>query len=378
MEASRAGMRTARLGLLLSLAALVLAAAALGTERDVTVFVRLGIHPPWRLSSASPWLLNGRAMAPGSYEIVPTAAALHLRRTGGSYEDCTRAVLRAEGHLQFNGRPYRGALLFRPDAVVNVLPLEQYLYGVVAREIGGRTEIEALKAQAVVARTYALAHLRNGEFGDGTDFQVYAGARGETAEVRRAVDETSGQVLQWQGRLARYVCYHSTCGGRTEDNENVFLTAPIPYLRSVACTLDAAPVAEGLRLGAEAEPPAACNASSYFRWTASWPAWQVRDAEILQRSAGGRVTRLRVNGRILAGDDIRRGLKFRDARGRLVNLYSTCFELFHVGDRVEARGAGWGHGVGLCQWGARGMARGGIPYQRILAKYFPGTELSGR
>jgi len=390
-----------RIVLLVGLVAVLLAPAAAATT-DPQVTVRLNVRPPWALSFREPWLLNGRPMAPGAYEVVPSAVGLQMRHRRGTYE-AARGVLSVEGAgpasaawrmPALNGRHYRGTLLFRGDTVSNVVHLQHYLYGVVAREIGGSAEPEALRAQAVVARTYAMAHAHNGTFDDTTAFQAYHGAEGETPAARAAVDATCGQVLLYDGRLAREVCYHSTCGGQTEANENVFMSNAIPYLRSVACASAAEPPLGGVgpdlvrifpalrRVHTLPFPPlaaesggttAACAASDYFRWTVTFPPGQYADAEVLERTPAGRVLRLRVDNRTVSGDPIRRALTFRGERGRVRPLYSTSFELSRNGDTLVATGAGWGHGVGLCQWGARGMARAGGTWIAILERYFPGT-----
>jgi hypothetical protein len=131
--------------------------------------------------------------------------------------------------------------------------------------------------------------------------------------------------------------------------------------------------------GATASPArgqiSACGASSWCHWVVSWTSAVPADLAILERSASGRVVRLRVGGRIVEGDEIRRALRFKDASGREHSLYSTAFTLEPTDSGYLIQGSGWGHGVGLCQWGARGMARAGCRYEDILALYFPGTSL---
>ena len=481
---------------MLSLAAL-LTGAPQAHAQGQSLHVRLGLQAPWTLVAHDAWTLNGKPMDPGTYRIIPDHSGLSIQSSDQTYGACLPAPLRASGDLlAINGHRYRGSLLIRSTSVVNEVGVQQYLYSVVAKEIGGNAEPEALKAQAVVARTYVTAHLDGHELSDDTSFQVYSGADGETAASRAAVDATDGQVLAWQGKLARHVCYHSTCGGATEANENVFLSRPIPYLRGVACQVEgsAAPSAgqqsvahDGGAAAVATEPPAwttstassggplptvesagtsavataspavpvadssliaamdyrerhlrgyglrasrsghrsptlaiasrtsrsrspleaglaslvptqrkasaalpgtsgggssegssgarACSASSYADWNVVIEGEAGRTAHILERTPGGRVLRLRVGSHTYAGDDIRRALRFRSKDGRSLPLYSTCFELVSEGGVLHARGHGWGHGVGLCQWGARGLARRGVDYSGILTHYFPQTQL---
>lgn len=292
------------------------------------------------------------------------------------------------GILALDGRTYRGDLEAWIEAgtllVVNRVCLEDYLRGVVPRELLS-SQVEAVKAQAVLARTYALAHRKPGDarwdVRDDTSHQVYGGVEAEHPTSDRAVLETAGQVLAWRGRLADRVVYHSTCGGRTEGNQPVFGTPPIPYLQGVEC------VDEAGRPG--------CSASKYATWTADWegkdlgqelgrflgkPVPAVRGLEIREAAPSGRVVRLAVllegGGELeLGGDDLRRALRYREASGQLRALPSTRFLVEpEAGEgRIRVQGSGWGHGVGMCQWGAIGMARQGSSYAEILGRYYPGA-----
>lgn len=454
------------LSLLLLLAAgasVVLAAPARPADNPL-VKVRLGLRGPYTVRFPEAWTLNGSPMAAGGWRLLVGARqlpVLEAEGTGARQELPAFSRLDAgESVFVLNGHPYRGALVVRRYVLVNELGLEEYLCGVVAREIGGAAQLEALKAQAVVARTYALAHLGRGDFADDSSFQVYQGTAGETLSAIQAVNETRGQVLAYGEKIARNVCYHSTCGGHTEDNEYVFRTAPVPYLRGVKCLyssaapgasapaappvtegppttpgpasapasapapapapaptpagdeaavnggstpgptgqhpaiptrLPSAPATQAIPGGLPAEPPppagapaegafpasnAACSGSSLSHWTITLPIPASTPLEILERTPSGRVARMRIGDRTLEGDDIRRSLRFQDARGHWVNLYSTAFRLTRSGAGWRAEGWGWGHGVGMCQWGARGMARAGRSYADILAHYFPGTVLA--
>ncbi|MEW6283848.1 MAG: SpoIID/LytB domain-containing protein, partial [Candidatus Eremiobacterota bacterium] len=269
------------------------------------------------------------------------------------------------------GRSYRGELAVQQEKgrflLINRLDLEDYLRGVVPRELSCEAP-EAMKAQAVVARTYALSHLRPGrsyDFSATERSQVYGGQAAEEARADEAVAATRGQVLMFQGQLARQVMYHSTCGGSTEDNERVFPGAPVAYLRGVACPH--------------------CGDSPYFRWTLEVPMLDLGQElerrlgkpvqpltglEPLERLPSGRVRRLGVTGQTagleLRGDDMRAYLFGLTPAGQRRNLYSTRFSVETGPERLRFVGQGWGHGVGMCQWGAIGMARAGNGYREIL------------
>lgn len=276
---------------------------------------------------------------------------------------------------------WRGRLeVFREKGkaqVINFVDLEDYLCGVVPRELMS-DQLEAEKAQAVVARTYALAHLRPGKKYDVTatdKSQVYGGVAAEQPITNQAVEETRGQVLLHEGKLAKDVLFSSTCGGSTVDKERVYAGLPVPYLKAVACTF--------------------CEASPLFRWQLEVEADELRQElerslgkpvqpltalAVAERDPSGRVQRLRLQGAEAAwelrGDDMRRHLFGRNEQGQRKALYSTRFEVEERPGGFCFRGQGWGHGVGMCQWGALGQARQGKNYRDILAYYFSGTRVS--
>lgn len=301
------------------------------------------------------------------------------------------------GDMRLNGRSYRGTLeLRRGDSglvVVNVVPLEQYLAGVVGAEMGLRTpdELEALKAQAIVSRTYAIRN--QGRWKDrGFDLvgtvndQVYAGELNENALATAAVAATRGQVVTWDNQPID-AFYFSTCGGRTEDGTAVFAGASRPYLRSIE----------------DRDPTGTpwCATSPRFHWTAGWTASQlaatlrrtlpaenlpvtraadVGDLRVIDRTATGRIASVELVGRdgrtVLTGQSIRRVLSPTD--GGLLRSTDFTIRIARTGgriERVDIDGSGNGHGVGMCQWGAIGRARAGQDVRTILTSYFPGTDV---
>jgi len=297
--------------------------------------------------------------------------------------------------VNFAGRKYRGMMRLIPRSdvvrVINIVYLEDYLRGVVPPEIGLRadTEMEAVKAQAVAARTYAMAHLRQYE-GEPYDMkasildQVYEGVSSENDLSNKAIDATAGQVMMYQDDMID-AYFHSTCGGRTDDVDAVWDRKEIPYLKSV-------------------DDQDVCSWSKYYTWQESFTEQQLRgrveqylasdrgrdlrigpitDITISERTAGGRVRRMLVR----TDQDVFRFEKdrIRWVVGRTSNpeliLPSDRFDLEIERDgsqnivRVNFRGQGYGHGVGMCQCGAIGHSRNGWKCDRILKHYYTGVDL---
>jgi len=325
------------------------------------------------------------------------------RRGGGAAVTGDSGILTvmpvASAHVEINGRAYRGSVLLRADApgaitAINLVELETYLLGVVPAEIPP-LELEAVKAQAVAARTYAVGHLGRRDslgfdFFDSVLDQVYAGVAAEDPTASLAVRETAGEVLLYDG-MPILAYYHSTCGGRTAAIEEVWNRAPLPYLRSVS---DVVP----------GTSRAYCDISNRYRWSVTWTGdalravleaglrehlgqpsltvQRVSDLEGVGRTPSGRMAALRINAdgvtREVVGDSIRWIL--RELPDRILN--STAIqelEVQRVGDEVVAAsvmGGGWGHGVGMCQMGAIGRARAGHEYREILSAYYTGAVVA--
>lgn len=307
-------------------------------------------------------------------------------------------------------------------AGINELPLEQYLYGVVPRELGpiAFPLLEAQKAQAVAARTYAIANIGR-RASDGydlratTDDQVYGGYTAEYAVSNRAVDETAGLVATYAGKPIDAL-YSSTSGGHTADNEESFSGAPVPYLRGVpdaerGDAFEHVPSlsvfmahANPISLRAQKEGDAESDWSRYHRWTFEWTLSEL--SAVLSASAGvsvGNVQAINVlsrgpSGRVLsiafvtdAGTftvekgAIRTFLKYLDAGGKQVALPSTLFYVEPIVDRASRMltgyrvyGGGFGHGVGLSQTGAVGLAQKGQDFRRILGHYYQGIDVTAQ
>jgi stage II sporulation protein D len=213
--------------------------------------------------------------------------------------------------LVLNGKAYRGSLVVHRQSgkltIVNRLPLDRYLRGVVPWEMPDDWHPEALRAQSVVARSYALATLKPGKLYDlyaDTRSQVYGGIEAEAETTNLAIGSTAGQVLLWNGRVAT-TFYHSTSGGRTVAIEEAWpRSAPVPYLVSVADPYDA--LSKHHRWGPVRLTPAEVGKRLHVRG--------VRDL-VVARGPSGRITnvtlKLRAGVRAVAADDFRRGLELR-------------------------------------------------------------------
>lgn len=311
---------------------------------------------------------------------VPTGGEILLRRSfpgtaalAGEVVDLPVRFTPSDTFIHVNGRPYRGSIEVYDEGgglmAVNELPLETYIVGIINHEISSRWHMEAVKAQAVIARTYAL-YKKGGSAGlpydlEGTVLgQVYRGVNAEDDAAERAVRSTRGEILTYGGEPALTV-YHSNAGGRTDASRDVW-SGDYPYLTSVASRYDSISpnyswefsVRAG-RLGGMLE----ASGRGVGRVVS------IRRAEVLR---SGRVRSIEIRGtsgrRTLSGEELRKLLGYS-------NLKSTIFRVSASGETFIFTGRGSGHGVGLSQWGAKGMAEAGYSYRRILGHYYPGTTL---
>ena len=331
-------------------------------------------------------------------------------------------VTSTSGRITINGVVYRDIGEARSNSSgalsgINELHIEDYLYGVVPRELGpiAFPEIEAQKAQSVAARTYALANLGKRNI-DGFDLlattsdQVYGGYSAEHPVSSAAVDATRGIALMYNGALINAM-YSSTSGGHTADSEESF-DAVVPYLRGIpdaergeafehVPTLEifkAHPDPRSLRGLREGDFES--DWASRHRWVFEWSAAEINDVlsawknldvgtvhaiNVLERGPSGRVLSIEYvtdAGTFTdAKDRIRSSLRFVGANGAMSNLPSTLFFVERVPDQNGGAGGfivyggGFGHGVGLGQTGAVGMAEKGHTYEEILTHYYRGVSL---
>ena len=271
-----------------------------------------------------------------------------------------------QGDLLLMGTGYSGSIdIWKGDRglyIINELPLEEYIKDVVAAEVGPEWDMEALKVQAVISRTYALFQKRmNGgsfyQIASSVLHQVYKG-KNPDARIAYAVSETNGQILAFNGNLIEAL-YHSTCGGRTEDPEDVFGKS-YPYLKPVESSCDLSPYSSWSRKIKVEEIEKALNTRG------------IKEIRVKSFTSTKRVKQLTVKSRF--GTTTINATDFRKALG-WSRLPSTNFTLSHHGDSILFEGKGYGHGVGLCQWGALKMAREGKDYKEILSFFYPGTTI---
>ena len=282
--------------------------------------------------------------------------------------------LRSDRSIRLNGREYTGDLeLVRSGqglAVVNELPLEDYLVGVLRAEIGDRWPSEALRAQAIVARTYgAYQRLLNAakpfHILASTAHQQFAGRVPPSSPAWAAVRETTGLVLRWEGELFP-AFYHTESGGWTEDPRTVFAARNMPGLKPVRCEFSAGAPHYYWNLDVRLADLSEALRKHDFT-VGSVTAIEISERTPSLRAAWVTVHGTRSSARI-RGNDFRRILGYDTFK-------STLFAVALDGDWARFAGRGYGHGVGLCQWGAKGMAEQGYQAKQILEQYYPGATL---
>ena len=333
-------------------------------------------------------------------------------------------------YISLNGTQYRGSLKFVADGsllnVINVVDIDSYLYGVVPKEIGGQSHIEALKAQAVTARSYTARFIGKHK-ADGFDIcntvhcQVYGGVSAETIPANTAVDATSGIVAMYDGKVAE-LYYFASDGGATEDVENVWGSTDHPYLKGV-------------------DDPYETDKATHHKWSvtlskdeineifAGYDLGDITDVSVEETSEKGAVTSLKVTG--TKGSKTFKKSECRSAfagktysqaytitknyanaietpkaitSSGIISLPSTIYVLGSDGKVIEKKieevtvisksgvsklvpdggevtsytinGRGYGHLIGMSQWGARAMADQGFTYEEILCHYYTGIELT--
>ncbi len=332
--------------------------------------------------------------AKGSY-VIRSLPSLQIIQTGGRLREAViaasprgikfgelewavkgfRLESSAERGLFLDKTRFRGALdvLKNPNgtlSVVNLIEIEDYLYGVLHHEVSPWWPMEALKAQAIAARTYALyqagvSRAQPFDLRNTTSSQVYGGSTTERYRAKRAVDLTVGKVLAYGGKLFP-AYFHATCAGKTAASSELWKISLPPLSGGAACTY--------------------CRFSPHFSWQARVPLADIEDKmkqngryvgqilkiEPLSQTPSGRVGSLRITGTngemVIAAKDFRIWVGGNKIR-------STSFTVGVREDAAQFEGKGWGHGVGLCQWGAFGQSLMGHSSEKILQFYYPGSNL---
>ncbi len=280
-------------------------------------------------------------------------------------------MVQAAGPLRILGHALRGQVEVQCEGdrwlAINVLPIESYLAAVLGGEMPAGFPIEALKAQAVAARSYALMRKieareagRPYHLGATVLSQVYLGLDHEDPRTLAAVSATHGEVLA-EGVTPVEAYFHASCGGRTESGAAA-LDRPLDYLKSVPCPCE--------------------GHSPYAHWRVELSAAELGKAvglgsptacEVISRTGSGRAARVQVRNerggvRTILATQLRTVVGYQ-------KLPSTWFDVRREGSHYVFDGRGSGHGAGLCQWGARVFAEQGQGYRTILEHYYPGTTV---
>jgi stage II sporulation protein D len=320
------------------------------------------------LSSARGLTVDGRAAG--------TSGSFTVSRLAGQ-----TVRVESTGPITVGGRSYRGKILLMPEGttvrVINEISIEEYLYSVVSAEMPSSWPGEALKAQAVAARTYAhynADHPRNSNFDlyDDTRSQVYGGTSTETAATRQAVDATRGLVMMHGGKVI-LAYFTSNNGGSTADPQFVF-GASYPYLKANKDDASKAqPLGQWVRPFQISDVENALQKSGYA-------VSGIRRIIPVKTCPSGRLVQLTLehaNGKVT----LNTRTQFRRAINEHVkpvispeNVPEILMAINIVGSRIEMAGGGFGHGVGLSQYGARGLAQSGATFREILGKYYLGVE----
>ncbi len=261
--------------------------------------------------------------------------------------------------------------------VVNQVDVETYVASVMSAEVSPGWDLESLRAQAIAVRTYAARSrlsnvLREYDLKDDTSSQVYRGIDGVASSLVSAARDTAGRIVWFAGQPAS-VFYSSSCGGHTASSEELTGQPAPSYLGGIS--------------DVDRSGRAYCGGAPYFRWTNS-----VR-AEAMARVVGlpeSELTAIQITGRwpdgrvksvLASGSLVSVNMSGRDFYQRALGILgykvipSAFFDVNRIGTDFELEGHGVGHGVGMCQWGARGRAQAGMAAEQILQAYFPGTTI---
>lgn len=335
--------------------------------------------------------------------------------------------------ISIAGRRYRGKIIVMRNGngkitVVNELPLEEYLNGVMKMEVHPAWDADALKAQAVVSRTFVLFNLKPDQPYDviaTVEDQVYGGVAGEDPRTTKAVTETKGEVLLYNGKYAS-VPFHADCGGFTESSDTVWGGNPVPYLVARPCSFaKETPYRSWEKTFTEPFIRKKLSAAGYnvgmlYAIKPNHVTASGRMAQVLVQHAHGTLKLSGQNFRKAVGYNILPSTRFKlfvkkkSETVAVVELlpeqaysvsdgYNTLDALLYFPQSVVAsaygniagnsivpsaayvlrqekawvfKGSGWGHGVGLSQWDAQAMAKQGYTYRQILSYFYPGTQLS--
>lgn len=277
-------------------------------------------------------------------------------------------TIASPGLISLDSRQYRGVIEFRWQlekgvaklSAIHPVPLETYVVGIISSEVPKSWPLEVLRAQAIAARTYAVwqkfrrldrpYHMESSVLD-----QVYGGVQREHSLAEQAVQSTYGEVLTYEAKPIQ-AYFHSTCGGHTEDAKES-MGVSFPYLKGVKCGY--------------------CSNAATAKWEYHMTREQlgkITDISIVDKTEMGRAKTMKILSRG-GHKEVISGTTFRERLGYF-NLRSTWLDSIKVGKHgATFKGRGFGHGSGMCQFGAMGMARAGFVAEKILAHYYPGTEI---
>lgn len=298
----------------------------------------------------------------------------------------TQETVKSTSNIHKEKIPKNMKVFRQAKGITETIRFESYVKGVVSSEMPSDFEIEALKAQAVAARTYSLSKLlRAKESGnpsahpnapvcDTVHCQVYQSEKDlqkikgsswmkqDWKRICSAVDATKGQLLYYNGTLVEQALFHSSSGGKTENCEDVF-SASVPYLVSVSSPYEEDATHKKERLTLTLTTFASKIKSAFP--TIQFGTINDSNIKILSHSSGGRVEKMKIGEGTLEGRSVREAL----------GLYSANFKIKISKGRITFISTGSGHGVGMSQYGAEGMAKKGYDYKKILTYYYSGTQV---
>ncbi|MGK7879478.1 MAG: SpoIID/LytB domain-containing protein [Crocosphaera sp.] len=324
--------------------------------------VQVGSSTPAIVRDAAGRAIGNLAALDG-FTVKPRGSGVNLNQWNSSH---LIIEPKDDGVIWIGDRWFRGKVRVirqgKGVTALNLVDIEEYLYSVVGAEAYPTWPQEALKSQAVVARTYALykasrATNRYYDLDTTTNTQVYKGLQTEFVTTHEAVKATLGQVLTYKGKVI-LSAFHSSSGGHTENVEDVW-SSPLPYLRGVVDYDQLAPV---------------------FQWNKTFSAREmgrliggvgsVRSLIPQKITPHGRIITMKIVGsggsRNITDDELRRALK----------LKSTLFTISNNRGTFTIEGRGYGHGIGLSQWGTHYLAQQGIRYDQILSHYYKDAQLT--
>ncbi len=332
--------------------------------------VTVSIDGPYEILPKNPLLSGTKA-----FEAVIKPYKEGLMIGDGHYRGDRMTFKVKSGSIRIDKREYLHQVqIFKNSkeklSVINQIDLDEYLKGVLPLEVNAGWPVEALKAHAVISRTFALfkaIEKKDEVFSllSTVHSQVYGGSLFHKMKTDVAIDTTRGEILTFRGKIFPSY-FHAACGGQTAQADKIWSVEPNPVLKGVVCNF--------------------CSNSKYWKWSFriplkqiettmqknGYPANHLNNIILTHYDPSGRaskaVLQYQYSNLTIGADELRTYLGYE----RLKSLKAT---IAVKNDQAYFSGHGWGHGIGLCQWGARSQAKFGKTYRQILEFYFPGSEV---